>query len=196
MRESDTEVLLDGLYEHLRFINDAADTLNTMKNRGFETLKYWYAIGRMINELEMFVFDIAQRSPYIRNESLGYIPEFEALQKNSWLLSHTAAITNPRLADPNYVSRKINELKKDVSVLRSKILGIKKHHSRSSKIEPLKLATLGIMTISGVSFSGLLLSSTQTTARLVEPSSLAYPFGLAFLSILVISLIALNHKKS
>ncbi len=196
MRVNDTEILLDVLYEHLRLINDASDTLTTLKSRGLETHKYLYSIGNMIREVETFLLDIAQRSPYIRNESGDYIPEFETLQRQSWILAQTSKITNPRLADPNYISRKIGELKKDVSVLRSKISETKKHHSKQSKLEPLALTTVGIIVISGVGLSSLLLSSTQTTARLIEPSSLTYPFGLAFLAILTISLIGLRHKKN
>ncbi|MBS3051856.1 MAG: hypothetical protein J4428_00605 [Candidatus Aenigmarchaeota archaeon] len=196
MKVNDTEILLDALYEHLRLINDASETLTTLKSRGLETHKYFYSIGNMIREVEIFLLDIAQRSPYIRNESGDYIPEFETLQRQSWILAQTSKITNPRLADPNYISRKISELKRDVSVLRSKISETKKHHSKRSKLEPLALTTLGIIAISGVGLSSLLLSSTQTTARLIEPSSLTYPFGLAFLAILTVSLIGLGHKKN
>ncbi len=52
-----------------------------------------------------------------------------------------------------------------------------------------------VASISAASLVLLAISSTSPTARVVDPSSLTYPFGLAFLAIFLISLFFLKKGK-
>ncbi|MBS3051855.1 MAG: hypothetical protein J4428_00600 [Candidatus Aenigmarchaeota archaeon] len=176
----------DSLYQNLmtlKLILESAKTASLMaytsqNRRDYESAgKYRSSIHRLFGEM---------------NEKIGYVIR-DAGQygsSNNYLaILKGIQLETSRLYD---MDNRLNP--QDATLL------IEKMYSDLNKIKVgdrkgQKMALPAIIIVSSVSLALLAASSVSPTARVVDPSSLTYPFGLAFLAIFLISLFFLKKGK-